>query len=94
VRDTLVATLVSVTFAPITVPPEGSVTVPRTRPPVLCADEEAARTMVRRPNTPSETVDCQNVRKDCLNLMDSPLNREVQNLHRIFVVAVPPQTLL
>jgi hypothetical protein len=64
-------------LAPATAPPVASVTVPRTRPPVLCADARGA--LMQKTNvSKEERMQLQRiVRRDCFDFMNSPLSPEV-----------------
>src|SRR5215467_1342540 len=93
-RVACVASLISVTLAPTTAPPLGSITVPRMRPPVLCAlTKGAAQPSASAKPTVSKILWQCNERMRLRNefvFMTSPLAPRAFESH-IFLVATPLQ---
>src|ERR1041385_879140 len=72
------ACFVITTLAAATVPPLESVTVPRIRPPVLCANVAEALIAAQIAIWKKRKMLLQKeIRKDFLDFMDSPLSREI-----------------
>src|SRR6516225_1329444 len=94
-RAACVASFVSCTVAPVTAPPLGSVTVPRMRPPVLCAIVFIHRKVARHPAKDTHrTLFHDNVRKNLFDFIELTPEPQSQNLHRDFEVECAPETLL
>src|SRR5712692_8498218 len=90
-RVAWVASLISVTAAPATAPPLGSTTVPRMRPPVLCAPAKGAairiatalKTAKKIPRLHNEP----SCRKNASPFITSPPAAKISFEDRFFVVA-------
>src|SRR5262245_40675473 len=70
-RAACVASFVNCTVAPVTAPPLGSVTVPRMRPPVLCASALVCMKIARHPAKDTHiTLFHNNVRKNLFDFIE------------------------
>src|SRR5215472_11267040 len=91
-RVVRVASLIRVTVAPTTAPPVGSITVPRMRPPVLCASARGAAKEIARIREKANRMlrphNEGNREKNSRAFMNSPLATKMLR-ERIFAVAVP-----